>query len=131
MTNYGRYQQFCFSVGVQPMPEMLWAAFSDSIKPRDVSGIISKAAMALFGRNTKTLHDDRQINPTPKPKLKHIRCGHPTRTMKQRDYHARDRRRLSQLQQLQRGNPHSTHNWPPLYSDANGKRIALAVAGQD
>ena len=122
MTNYGRYQQFCNSVGVQPMSEMYWNAFSDSIKPRDVSGIISKAAMALFAADAKALHNDRQITPTPQPKLKHIRCK-PTRTIKQRDFHARNRRRLHDLQHIAELNkPNRRQQARAIQWDANGQR---------
>jgi hypothetical protein len=119
------YEQFCASVGVQPMPEAEWNAFSDNLRYSEVSGFCKAAGAALNDSNLRKPHNDRQYNPKPTPQPQLVLCR-PTRTFRQRDWHARNRHRLDDLHylaQLQLRKPRRQQA-RAIHWDASGQRIA-------
>ena len=95
MTSRESYERYCASVGVKPMPENEWAAYSDNNHFKDVAGFFTAAAKAAQSLNN-TPHDDRAINPIPHQQPQQIACR-PTRTIRQRDFHARGKKQLHAL----------------------------------
>jgi hypothetical protein len=99
-TSRETYEQYCASVGVQPMAEMEWNAYNNNMRDREVAGFFCAADKAATELN-RTPHDDRAINPKPQQQPQTITCR-PTHVIHKRDFHGRNRRRLADLLHMEK-----------------------------
>jgi hypothetical protein len=99
MTNIrASYEKYCYSLGVKPMPEVEWNAFTDTIS-HYVAGCHYAATVAAISSFQREPHDDRKINPKPQPQPQYIKCR-PTRCIRKRNFHGHTLKRLADQREL-------------------------------